>query len=75
MSKEYVCDCCNEVIFVPHEVTMKEFYLGYTIEDFGVVPTLAKRKVKIHLCENCFLGLKEIAKKVVNDRGQPPKEE
>lgn len=67
MSKEYVCDSCNGIIKNPHDVKMKEFYIGCSF-DFGrVLPSLDTRKVKIHLCDKCFLGLRKIAEKAVTD--------
>ena len=65
MSKEYVCDSCKEVMKNPHDVKMKEFYIRCSF-DFGrVLPYPDTRKVKIHLCNKCFLGLKNIADKEV----------
>lgn len=29
----YQCDCCNKVISNPHNVKMKEFYVGIEYED------------------------------------------
>ncbi len=63
MSKEYVCDCCKNIITSPHKVKMKEFYIGCTFEVDGVYPSLDKRKMKIHLCDKCFFGLREVSKK------------
>ena len=65
MSKQYVCDSCEDIILSPHDVKMKEFYIGCSFEVDGVYPSLDKRKVKIHLCDRCFLGLRKIAEKVV----------
>lgn len=67
MSKEYVCNSCKEIITSPHAVKMKEFYVGCSFEVDGVHPSFDKRKVKIHLCDKCFLGLRKIAEKVVTD--------
>ena len=65
MSKQYVCDSCKEIITSPHDVKMKEFYIGCSF-DFGrVLPSLDTRKVKVHLCDKCFLGLNKIAEKAV----------
>ena len=67
MSKEYVCNSCNEIIRNPHDVKMKEFYIGCSF-DFGrALPFNDTRKVKIHLCDKCFLGLSKIAEKAVKD--------
>ena len=67
MSKEYVCNSCEEIAKNPHEVKMKEFYIGCSFETFGVFPSFDKRKLKIHLCDNCFRGLRKIAEKAVNN--------
>ena len=67
MSKEYVCNSCNGIMKHPHDVKMKEFYIGCSFEVDGVHPSFDKRKVKIHLCDKCFLGLSKIAEKVVAD--------
>lgn len=67
MSKEYVCNSCKDIIKSPHEVKMKEFYVGCSFELSGVYPSYDKRKVKIHLCDKCFLGLRKIAEKAVKD--------
>ena len=67
MSKEYVCDSCREIMKNPHDVKMKEFYIGYTLEMDGALPYCTNQKVKIHLCDDCFRSLKEIAKKAVTN--------
>ena len=62
MSKVYKCDSCERLIENPYKAKMKEFYLGCKF-DFGMCfPEESKRKVKIHLCEDCFKGLYHIAK-------------
>ena len=65
MSKEYVCNSCNRIMKNPHEVKMKEFYIGCSFDFYRVLPSLDTRKVKIHLCDKCFLELRKIAEKVV----------
>lgn len=55
----YQCDSCKEIISDPYIVKMKEFYLGV---DFGclngiAIPIESRRKVKIHLCDECYKGL------------------
>lgn len=66
--KVYECDSCKKIIQNPYEVNMKEFYVGCSFEIWGVFPSNDKRKVKIHLCDDCFNGLNKIAKdKAVED--------
>ena len=67
MSKAYICDSCNEVVENPHDVKMKEFYIGCSFELSGVYPTPSKRQVKIHLCDKCFFGLNKIAERKGKD--------
>ncbi len=64
--KVYQCDSCNKVITNPYIVKMKEFYVGIDIEYFAQskTPIESKRKIKIHLCDDCFKGLHLIAKKL-----------
>lgn len=62
----YQCDCCEKVISDPYTVKMKEFYLGMMDTDSSsgiVIPIDSKRKIKIHLCDDCFKGLHVIAEK------------
>lgn len=47
----YQCDSCKKAIEDPYTVKMKEFYLGIAI------PVEYKRRVKIHLCDECYKGL------------------
>jgi hypothetical protein len=44
---------------------MKEFYLGVDTDYFrGIeIPVECKRKIEIHLCDDCFKGLHVIAEK------------
>ena len=66
--KVYECDSCKKIIQDPYEVKMKEFYVGCSFETWGVLPSNDKRKVKIHLCDDCFKSLNKIAKdKAVED--------
>ncbi len=62
----YQCDCCKEVIADPYTVKMKEFYLGVDTEYFTRIKTLvkSKRRVKIHLCDECYKGLNLIGELV-----------
>lgn len=61
--KVYQCDSCKKVIKTPYEEKMKEFYVGCEFTLGAAFPTFEKRKVKIHLCEDCFQGLHLIAEK------------
>lgn len=65
----YQCDCCNKVISDPYTVKMKEFYLGVDMEYFTRIqlPVESKRKIKIHLCDDCYKGLHLIAEKKERD--------
>lgn len=60
MSKVYKCDSCDLVIENPYEEKMKEFYVDVGYECGIAVPLNSVRKVKVHLCNKCFHGLKEI---------------
>lgn len=60
----YKCDSCDVVIEKPYEQNMKEFCLSAEIDEHGIFPKFWKRKVKIHLCENCFIGLYIIKKRI-----------
>ncbi len=55
----YLCDSCNKVISDPYTAKMKEFYLGVDTDYFSgiAIPVESKRKVKIHLCDECYKGL------------------
>lgn len=63
--KTYLCDACHGIINDPYVVKMKEFYVGYFIDDHGVQPCNSKNKKKIHLCDKCFHALKEVAENSV----------
>ena len=60
--KTYVCDICCIAIDEPHTVRMREFCFTISNCDIYQVPHKYKKKVKIHLCNNCFEGFKHIAK-------------
>lgn len=66
----YQCDSCNKVISNPHTVKMKEFYVGIDIEYFTRIktPVKSKRKIKIHLCDECYKGLNLIGELVPKKR-------
>lgn len=66
----YQCDCCNKVISNPHNVKMKEFYVGMMDIDSGsglVIPIERKRKIKIQICNDCYKGLHFIAERKERD--------
>lgn len=67
MSKEYVCNSCKGIIASLHDVKMKESYVGCSFEVDGVYPSFDKRKAKIRLCDKCFLGLRKISEKTVQE--------
>ena len=58
--KAYKCNSCGKTIENPYQENMKEFYYGAEADIFGVFPIPCKVKKKIHLCEDCFAGLKSI---------------
>lgn len=62
----YQCDSCNKVISDPYTVGMKEFYLGVDVDCLSgiAIPIGSKRKVKIHLCDECYKGLNLIGELV-----------
>lgn len=55
----YQCDSCKKAIENPYTVKMKEFYLGVDIDcPSGIaIPIESRRRVKIHLCDECYKGL------------------
>ena len=55
--KTYKCDSCGVEIEKPYIEKMKEFCLASEIDDYGISPVRWKKKTKIHLCKNCFIGL------------------
>lgn len=62
----YQCDSCKKVIEDPYTVKMKEFYLGVDIDCLSgiAIPIESKRRVKIHLCDECYKGLNLIGELV-----------
>lgn len=65
--KVYQCDCCNKVIADPYTVKMKEFYVMIDIDCLSgiAIPVgKSKRKIKIHLCDECYKGLNLIGELV-----------
>lgn len=65
MSKAYKCDCCGKIIKDIYEARMKEFYVDADYDIVcGILPLNSKNTTKIHLCEKCYKGLKEIGVRV-----------
>lgn len=62
----YQCDCCDKVIADPYTVKMKEFYAGVDTDCLSgiAIPVESRRRVKIHLCDECFKGLNLIGELV-----------
>ena len=67
MAKVYVCDACGIVVERPHDVKMKEFYIGCAFEGGGIFPSFDTRKIKVHLCDDCYHALCEIAERKDNE--------
>lgn len=63
----YQCDSCKKTITNPYKEKMKEFYVGADFYNGMYFPIASKRKVKIHLCDDCYKGLQLIAN---NKRGE-----
>lgn len=62
----YKCDACGCMIDDPHDVKMKEFYVGCESTISGhPLPIDVTRKTKIHICDECFKGLNLIAEKAM----------
>lgn len=64
MSKVYKCDCCGEMIEDPYDANVREFCHVAGVDENGIYPQPFKEKTKIHLCDDCYKGLKEIGKRV-----------
>ena len=62
MAKAYVCDACGLTIENPHRVKMKEFYVGMDICLGVAFPRPSRRRIQVHLCDECYHALNEIAK-------------
>lgn len=58
--KAYKCDSCLKCINDPYAVKMKEFNLILPAIPDGSGYKVKTRK-KIHLCHDCFRGLRKIA--------------
>lgn len=66
----YQCDSCNKVVSDPYTVGMKEFYIGVDVDCLSgiAIPIESKRKVKIHLCDECYKGLNLIGELVPKNK-------
>ena len=69
MARVYKCDACSIMIERPHDVKMKEFYVVCDFDDIGVFPINCTHKVKVHLCEKCYKGLRAVARKLEGKDG------
>lgn len=63
----YICDSCKEVIKLPHTAKMKEFYYDVDFEFGTFFSRKTERKVIIHLCDDCFNNLKNLAENKRSD--------
>ena len=64
MAKAYACDACGMVITDPYKVKMREFYVGVEFDCGMAFPCNVKTcKSKVHLCDDCYHALHEIAKR------------
>ena len=63
--KAYICDACGAVIDDPHEAEMKEFSLLVEENGGALLPFVSTKRVKIHLCGECYHGLHLIAEDVI----------
>jgi hypothetical protein len=68
----YQCDCCEKVIADPYTVKMKEFYLDVDTDCLSgtPIPIESKRRIKIHLCDECYKGLNLIGELVPKKKGK-----
>ena len=63
----YKCDACGKVIADRYKAKMKEFYISYVADDGMLIPWNYTRKVKVDLCDDCYHGLNEIARRKSNE--------
>lgn len=66
--KAYICDSCHKPITDPHFFKMKEFYYTWEYDTIGPNKVSTSTKYKIHLCDDCFRGLKEIGKRSLEEK-------
>ena len=67
MAECYVCDACGVTITDPYKVKMKEFYIGCDFTEFGDFPVCCRVKKKIHLCDECYHALHELARRPIKE--------
>ena len=67
--KTYICDSCQRVIHEPYEMKMKEFCLAKAWTLGVLIPEPAKRRITVHLCDDCFRGLSSITQKKAEVEG------
>lgn len=64
----YQCDSCKKIIEDPFTVKMKEFYLRFDADYLSGLPFPVEnrkgRKMRIHLCDECYKGLNLIGELV-----------
>ena len=61
MARAYVCDACGITMPDPHKARMREFYVGLRYEYGHAIYTNRKSRCKVHLCDDCYHALHEIA--------------
>ena len=63
--KCYICDICGRIMAKeePFKLNMREFYIGFEIDEYGLYPTNTKRRAKTHICGDCFLQFKKLVEK------------
>lgn len=62
MAEAYICDACEQAITDPYSVRMKEFYIGKDFDEGFYLSNIVKKR-KVHLCDECYHSLREIAKR------------
>ena len=66
--KVYKCDCCGTMMENPYRANMKQFRIVAGFDLSGVFPENSRSRVKVHFCEDCFRGLKEIGLKALKEK-------
>ena len=65
--RAYVCDACGVTMTDPYNARMREFYIGWTENLTGFESRRVKTfKQTVHLCDDCYHALHEIAKEKAN---------
>ena len=68
MAKAYICDACGITMENPYEAKMREFYVGVEFDYGHAFPCNVKtRKFKVHLCDECYHSLNELAREKGSD--------